>query len=179
MTKKLIMATVMVALSPGLSRGIVVAQSEPKVTICHRTNSASNPYTRNTVDQSSVDGQGGNGDHFEEHKGPLASSEAVAQSLKDSKTDWGDIIPPVQGAHDGLNWTAEGQAMFNNDCKFATPPGGGGGGTVAGAQTQAAAGGVAAGAGGAAGSVAGTLAALGASIGTLGYGVLRLRKARS
>jgi len=112
----------------GASIGVLSASAqgnEDKVTICHRTNSATNPYVSITVDQSAVDGVSGNSgneaDHFGEHKGPLASSEAVAQNLKDNGIEWGDIIPPVPPFHNGLNWPA-GQAILENDCNFVTPP---------------------------------------------------------
>jgi hypothetical protein len=91
----------------------------PKVTICHRTDSVTNPYVQETVDQNAVDGVGGN-DHFGQHTGPLASSTSVAQALKDAHTKWGDIIPPVDGVEDGLNWTTEGQAIYNNSCTVPT-----------------------------------------------------------
>ncbi|HSX52936.1 MAG TPA: hypothetical protein VLF90_01020 [Patescibacteria group bacterium] len=89
---------------------------ENKVTICHRTNSVTNPYVRITVDASAVDGQGNN-DHTH-HTGPVATSEEVAQALKDSKTKWGDIIPDAAdgGVGAGLNWDSVGQAVFNNNC---------------------------------------------------------------
>lgn len=94
----------------------------PKVTICHRTNSVTNPYVIETVAQSAVDGVAGNSgkkpDHYGKHQGPLAYSEAYAQALKDSKTKWGDIIPPVDGFHSGLNWSALGQKMLANGCKY-------------------------------------------------------------
>ena len=51
-----------------LSSSPVGAQEEPKVTICHRTNSNSNPYVQIEVAQSAVDGVS-NGDHFLEHVG--------------------------------------------------------------------------------------------------------------
>ncbi len=116
--------------NPGGNPNIVV---EPKVTICHRSNSVKNPYTEEPVAQSSVDGGNDNGDHYSEHQGPLASSEQAAQLLKDNKTDWGDIIPPVAGKHAGLNWSAQGQAMYANGCAYVAPggqgtPGGQGGG---------------------------------------------------
>lgn len=88
-----------------------------KVTICHRTASHSNPYVKITVDADSVDGDLGNdkgkGDHFMEHVGPIWSDE-IAQHV-----EWGDIIPPVSGdpGHSGLNWTDNGQAIYNNNCK--------------------------------------------------------------
>ena len=69
-----------------------------KVTICHRTASQSNPYTKLEVAQAAVDGDGGNdkgqGDHYLEHLGPVGP---VAQG------EWGDIIPPIPGVHDGRN----------------------------------------------------------------------------
>src|ERR671914_453548 len=89
--------------------------SDAKITICHRTNSATNPYVVITVDRSAADGIAGNSgneaDHFGEHQGPVASSLEVAQQLKDDKVEWGDIIPPVDNdgvamPHSGLNWTA-------------------------------------------------------------------------
>ncbi len=96
------------------------------VTICHRTTSVTNPYNTITVDKKAADGVAGNTnsnqpDHYGEHQGPLASSQAVAQALKDSHTEWGDIIPPISPYHNGLNWTTQGQAIYNNDCNYVTP----------------------------------------------------------
>ena len=84
------------------------------VTICHRSNAVGNEYQQITVDPSAIDGIGG-GDHFGEHKGPLVTSEAESQALKDQMIMWGDIIPPLAGVHDGLNWPA-GQAILENGC---------------------------------------------------------------
>jgi hypothetical protein len=98
------------------------AAQEDKVTICHRTDAVKNPYVKITVASSAADAQPpAQGDHALEHQGPIASSEAVAQMLKDQHIEWGDIIPP----HDnfgGLNWTAQGQAIFRNDCKVPEQP---------------------------------------------------------
>ena len=98
------------------------AAQADKVTICHRTDAVKNPYVKITVDSSAADAQPpAQGDHALEHQGPIASSTAVAQLLKDQHIEWGDIIPP----HDnfgGLNWTAEGQAIFRNDCKAPEQP---------------------------------------------------------
>jgi uncharacterized repeat protein (TIGR01451 family) len=104
--------------------------SQSKITICHRTNSATNPYVEITIAREAADGLTGSGnqaDHFGEHKGPLASSEQVAQDLKDDHIEWGDIIPNVDDdgnpmPHGGLNWTTEGQAMWRAGCVFAAPP---------------------------------------------------------
>lgn len=110
-------AVASVALMVGVALpNVVSAQSnEDKVTICHRTNSVKNPYVQITVDASAVDGEGNN-DHTG-HTGPVATSEAVAQALKDAKTKWGDIIPPEEfgGVGDGLNWDT-GQSVLENGC---------------------------------------------------------------
>ena len=108
-----------------------VTTDEAKITICHRTDSATNPYVEITVAREAADGLAGNSgneaDHFGEHKGPLASSLEVAQDLKDDKIEWGDIIPDVDDdgnamPHSGLNWTSAGQAMWSAECAFVTPP---------------------------------------------------------
>lgn len=91
-----------------------------KVMICHRTDAVTNPYRSITVDSNAVDGVG-KGDHYGEHQGPLASTAAIAQQLKTAHTKWGDIIPPLAGVHAGLNWTTEGQAIYNNDCRIPAP----------------------------------------------------------
>jgi uncharacterized repeat protein (TIGR01451 family) len=105
--------------------------SQSKITICHRTHSATNPYVVITVAREAADGISGNSgnqaDHFGEHQGPLASSEEVAQGFKDAHIEWGDIIPNVDDdgnpmPHNGLNWSAAGQAMWANGCGFVTPP---------------------------------------------------------
>jgi hypothetical protein len=84
---------------------------QPKVTICHRTGSQSNPYVVITPAQHAVDGDlsndRGQGDHYLEHRGPVGPIPVG---------EWGDIIPPIPGVHAGLNWTAEGQATYRNGC---------------------------------------------------------------
>ena len=81
-----------------------------KVTICHRTASYTNPYNKIRVSLKAVDGAG-KGDHFKEHQGPIFNPSLPLH------TEWGDIIPPTASQPDGLNWTAEGQAILNTkDC---------------------------------------------------------------
>jgi hypothetical protein len=202
MHKKLILigafAFVFAGVGSSLSSSVQATQpvnGDHKVIICHRNNDVKKPYVQIEVDESAVDGIGGS-DHFGKHKGPLASSETVAQQLKDNKEKWGDIIPPVSPYHDGLNWTPEGQAIYNNDCKYVeepeepeqpeepeTPvvetPGDVGGGLqeleapAEAPQAQAPEAGVAA--GGAISSVVAYLVALGGSVASMGYGLLRLR----
>ena len=95
---------------------------EHKVTICHRTNSVTNPYVVETVDYAAADGSmgQGNGDHTI-HTGPVFNFEAdpdVAYPTPRNGDQWGDIIP-LYGDEDqfgGLNWTATGQAIFEAGC---------------------------------------------------------------
>lgn len=179
-----------------------VASATPKnsdnVTICHRTNSVTNPYVRETVDPDSADGNtsndNGKGDHSE-HTGPVASTQAQAQALKDAKIDWGDIIPPHDN-YGGLNWDAQGQAVYNNDCNYVVGGQGGGetpgtttttttttptGGRGAGQQQVATtpAGGVGAGAGSAKSVSAAGVAGLAGSVASLTGGLLWTLKRRA
>jgi len=115
---------------PWLGMGTAVANpagqpgNESKVTICHRTNSVSNPYVVIRVAQSSVDGDLGNnngrGDHYAEHRGPIFDPE-VDYPKPMSGDEWGDIIPPIEGVHDGLNWTIAGIDIYYNDCNVGGP----------------------------------------------------------
>jgi hypothetical protein len=82
-----------------------------KVTICHATNSDSNPYRAITVDiASSGYVKSGHADHT----GPVWDA-----TLKARHISWGDIIPSYTYgtfAYPGLNWNAQGQAIWNADC---------------------------------------------------------------
>ena len=98
-----------VAASASTSSSEADATPNEKVTICHATSSRTNPYNVITVDASAVDEQNnpdlnGHGDHL----GPVFPGAR-----------WGDIIPPF-GDFPGYNWSAAGQAIWNNDC--APPP---------------------------------------------------------
>jgi hypothetical protein len=111
-------STTLVALAPAAS-----GDPSANVTICHRTNSNTNPYVQITVDESAVDGLGGGSDHLGAHTGPVWDPTLKADHIK-----WGDIIPPfdtnnVQRPDPTLiaNWPA-GEAIFENGCKPVTPP---------------------------------------------------------
>jgi hypothetical protein len=108
-----------------LAIGATAASGDPSanVTICHRTNSDTNPYVQITVDESAVDGLGGGSDHLGAHTGPVWDSTLKAQHIK-----WGDIIPPFDMNGDPrpdqtliANWPA-GQAIFENGCAPLAPP---------------------------------------------------------
>ncbi len=81
------------------------AAEEGKVRICHATSSNSNPYVSQSPNiQNNGDLSGG---HLN-HTGGVYPTE-----------DWGDIIPPYSNGdfnYPGMNWTTEGQAIYNNDC---------------------------------------------------------------
>ncbi len=194
MYKKLLSALVVVAVIGGTSRTVFAIQIEnpnedAKVSICHRDSNVKQPYGPKKIEVSvnAADNSEEKSDHAS-HTGPVATSEEVAQNLKDVHEDWGDIIPPHDD-FEGLNWTTEGQAIWNNDCQFVlvvtppvvTPPTGGRGGgtaeTITTPQVTAVpVGGVSAGAGGASGSAAPALVAMVGSALTFGYGVIRYRK---
>jgi len=99
-TRMLTVAAVVVG-SAGIGVSVASAtQPDPehKVTICHATASATNPYVEITVDVASIVGDSGHG-----HSGVNA----------------GDIIPPfdIAGqAYAGNNWDAGHQAILEGGC---------------------------------------------------------------
>lgn len=106
-----------------LTTAIAYAYTPPtgevsNVTICHASNSDSNPYISQTPDALGVGTNTGNGDHST-HTGPIWNS-----MLKSSGTQWGDIIPPFTDTNGrsfaGLNWDAAGQLIYANDCVIPT-----------------------------------------------------------
>ncbi len=180
MVKRITLAAVLVfGLLAASPVAITSAQNNNpnKVTICHRTNSAQNPYRQITVSHSAVDGQGNN-DHSH-HTGPVFNPAVHNQQNR----GWGDIIPPVEGVTAGLNWNAEGQAIYNNGCRPVTENGNGNGngeeeeenGVTLGEQVEAPVGAVKAGSGGVGSSSPLVAAGLVGSLAALGYGLLRLR----
>jgi hypothetical protein len=94
------------------------AAPEPKVTLCHRTGSETNPYVEITVNQNAV-WNGTVAIGHGTHTGPIFPDTA-GQPPK-----WGDIIPAFTADpnnYPGLNDTAQGKAILANDCKIPTPP---------------------------------------------------------
>jgi hypothetical protein len=84
-----------------------------KVTLCHRTNSETNPYVRITVSVNSVIKDAGH----DGHEGPV-----YAAGMKAAKQKWGDIIPSFSyagGSYAGKNWPA-GSAIYAAGCGVAT-----------------------------------------------------------
>jgi len=86
----------------------IFAQQAPEsVTICHATASTENPYVQQTPNiQNDGSLVGGHLDHT----GPIYPAQ-----------NWGDIIPSYQSgefSYPGMNWTDEGQAIWNNNCNI-------------------------------------------------------------
>ena len=81
---------------------------DEKVTICHRTNSPSNPYTLMTIDVSSITKKG-----HDTHTGPVFTPGMTNQDT------WGDIIPAFPG-YPGMN--AGSTDIIANGCVVPTVP---------------------------------------------------------
>jgi LPXTG-motif cell wall-anchored protein len=97
------------------SAGATKPNPEHKVTLCHRTDSYTNPYVVITVDIASVQFEGHDG-----HNGPVFYP-SIPKHQK-----WGDIIPPFDfgpgETYAGKNWTAAGQGIFDAGCNVVTVP---------------------------------------------------------
>jgi hypothetical protein len=113
-----LIATLFVGAALAAPAATLATQPAPdhKVTICHRTNSNTNPYVIITVDiASSGHLKGG---HDTEHEGPVWNP-----TLKGQKIEWGDIIPPytyLDFSYPGQNM-AEGSAILEAGCTVETP----------------------------------------------------------
>jgi hypothetical protein len=94
-----------------LTLGPASATPSPNYTICHATNSDTNPYVVITVDASSIQEANnslaklynGHGDH----DGPLWSAESKADHEK-----WGDIIAPFSYTSKGKTVDYPGSAAY-------------------------------------------------------------------
>jgi hypothetical protein len=130
MLKRLLVAAAFVVVAGsmvGVSNVKNASAASDKVTICHRTNSVTNPYTSPSVSFDAATGvlkDNGQGDHTS-HTGPVWDAN-TAYPTPHNGDQWGDIIPPYTwpgdknhpgGSYDGLNWTEEGRAIYDNDCK--------------------------------------------------------------
>ncbi len=90
------------------------------VPLCHANSDEKNPYILENPDISQVGYLGDTSGHAGH-----ANDGVWYPGAKGDKFNWGDIIPPYDYKpdaetpnfhYDGLNWTAEGQAIFNNGC---------------------------------------------------------------
>jgi len=122
----LVAAMLLVAGVPAVFTESAPAQVVDKVTLCHRTNSNTNPYVVVTPDVSGV--INGHADHT----GPVWDPSLKADHIK-----WGDIIPPFDYGDPnapthfaGLNWDSAGQDIYYGNtahsgpavCATPTPP---------------------------------------------------------
>ena len=91
---RLVMIGALVVAAPSASMAAMAGPE--KVTICHATGSASNPYVQITVSENAVpEGRGHN---------------------RDGHQNGEDIIPPGSYDPDGRNWDADGQTIYNDGC---------------------------------------------------------------
>jgi hypothetical protein len=111
-----------------LMAGAVPASATPppdhKVTICHATNSVTNPYVVITVDIAS---SGYVKAGHDGHTGDIPTSIADVQTMKDNHEAWGDVIPayhydPTNFDYPGLNWTQAGMDLLANGCAIPQEP---------------------------------------------------------
>lgn len=122
----LLAAGMLIAL-PGVA-GAGNHESEHKVTICHRTNSVTNPYEVIEVDAESLEGDSPNPSDHSSHIGLPFDFDAdpdVAYPEPRNGDQWGDIIPAFDFgdiSFVGLNWTEEGIAIHEAGCEAPPPP---------------------------------------------------------
>jgi hypothetical protein len=110
----IVLGAIVTVLGLATTAGATKPNPAHKITLCHRTDSYSNPYVVITVDIASVKFEGHNG-----HDGP-GFFPGIPKHEK-----WGDIIPPFDfgsnGSYPGKNWTAAGIAIFDHQCQVITP----------------------------------------------------------
>lgn len=108
----LVVSAIALVLSPAIPQAALAVSSRETITICHATNSHSNPY--NSQNPSKTADAGGHDGH---------EGEIWYEGIEE---DWGDIIPPFDydgGSYPGKNWVT-GEAIWNNDCEIPEPDGG-------------------------------------------------------
>jgi hypothetical protein len=93
--------------------GMSLAGDKTEITICHATDSNAHPYVVNSpaIDSSGYPDVTLEGGHLG-HTGPLW--------FDGIQEKWGDIIPPfdyLDFHFAGLNWSEDGQAIWNAGCK--------------------------------------------------------------
>jgi hypothetical protein len=89
-------------------------EENDKVTICHRTNSVTNPYVRITVSSSSIYKTKGHYGHDEIYDGNHVFDSTV--DYPNNRKDWGDIIPADPTGKNRwapLNMTALGKTIYD------------------------------------------------------------------
>lgn len=89
-------------------------EENDKVTICHRTNSTTNPYVRITVAASSIYKNAGHYGHDEIYNGNHVFDSTV--DYPNNKKDWGDIIPADPTGKNRwapLNMTTLGKKIYD------------------------------------------------------------------
>jgi len=92
----------------GASNGTFPDSGVHKVTICHRTNSVTNPYVTPTVDFSAVDGSLQGGPNHMIHAGDpfdFSANPTTKYPTPRNGNQWGDIIPPVPY---NVSWNDDG-----------------------------------------------------------------------
>jgi len=127
-TFALVVASLAMTLLLGVAPASATRPTGHKVTICHATNSVTNPYVEINVDIASAgfpdDGSGHDG-----HLGNVPANVAELQAMKDAGEHWGDVIPAYtyDGVtpsfnYPGLNLTPAGLALLENHCAIPDLP---------------------------------------------------------
>jgi hypothetical protein len=117
-----VVAVVGTTLAAGLSPAAATMPPDHKVTICHATNSVTNPYVEITVDiASSGYLRAGHADHT----GPVPTSPDDLATFKADGVHWGDVIPAYtygDFSYPGLNTSDAGLALLESGCLVPDQP---------------------------------------------------------